>query len=277
LKPKRFLLVGAALILMTLTGCRERVADFTVMSFNIGDSDYDFPKADEVAAVVEQAGRPDVLLLQEVRGQAEVRQLGRRLDYDHYAAMPYKGRPATYIAILSRWPLEDVERLYFKHAENGTGALAATVVTGGRRLRVCSTHLDQIKYKQRSRSGYVDQSVERTGRQVWREVFYENARSKSARELLDWLAAKPAAAVVVGGDFNTIPLSKTARRMQRVYDDALWPSRDYFAGTYFKVTAPVLPRVDYIFHSAELKPVGAAVIAQTPGDHYPVRSGFCWR
>ena len=277
MKPRLGLLTGAVLVFLLLSGCRATVADFSVMSFNVGNVESPFPTAAQVAEVVEQAGWPDVLLLQEVRGLNEVKQLMRRLDYGYYAAMPYKGRPATYIAILSRWPPEDVDRLYFKHGENGTGALAATLVTGGRRLLVCSAHLDNIKHKERGANGYVDQTVERTGRQVWREVFRENARSQSARELLAWLAEKPAAAVVVGGDFNTIPLSKTARIMEGAYDDALWPSKSYFSGTYFKVSAPVLPRVDYIFHSAELKPFKPVVVQLTPGDHYPVRTGFCWR
>ena len=79
-----------------------------------------------------------------------------------------------------------------------------------------------------------------------------------------------ATSVVVAGDFNTVPFTKTIRFMNRHYDDALLGSGDYLTGTYRRVGGAILPRVDFIFHSTALSVVEARVIQERAGDHYPV-------
>ena len=80
--------------------------------------------------------------------------------------------------------------------------------------------------------------------------------------------------VIIGGDFNTVPFSKAIRKMGKIYDDALWPSVDYLTGSYNKLSLPIKPRIDYIFHSPDLKRITASVIKESAGDHYPVRAVF---
>lgn len=72
----------------------------------------------------------------------------------------------------------------------------------------------------------------------------------------------------------TIPVSKTIRSMCREYEDSFWPSVAYFSGTYFEVSSPLLPRIDYLFHSPSLIASGPRVIRHSHGDHYPVLAAF---
>jgi endonuclease/exonuclease/phosphatase family metal-dependent hydrolase len=72
--------------------------------------------------------------------------------------------------------------------------------------------------------------------------------------------------VIIGGDFNTVPFSRAIRSMGRRYEDALWPSVDYFTGTYSMVKFPFKPRIDYIFHSGGMRVMAAGVIRDGGGD-----------
>jgi endonuclease/exonuclease/phosphatase family metal-dependent hydrolase len=85
-----------------------------------------------------------------------------------------------------------------------------------------------------------------------------------------WLDKKNPDHVVLGGDFNTIPFSKTVRQLCPGFDDVLWPSLDYFKGTYTKLDFPIAPRIDFLFVSADLRRKNARVIPKSPGDHFPV-------
>ncbi|MCF8114593.1 MAG: hypothetical protein K9K21_12155 [Desulfotignum sp.] len=64
--------------------------------------------------------------------------------------------------------------------------------------------------------------------------------------------------------------SKTVRQLCPGFDDVLWPSLDYFKGTYTKLDFPIAPRIDFLFVSAALGRKNARVIPKSPGDHFPV-------
>lgn len=262
------LVIGAAGLFWTSRA--GQAESFTVMSFNIGDSDYEFPSASAVAKVVQQAGRPDVLLLQELRGVKRLEKLKRKLGYEYAIVMPYKDTDQIYLAVLSRYPIADSARLYFTDSAVGSGAVGGLIKVEGRPVFVASTHLDQIRNKRRDANGYVNENEERTARMLKHEIMDDNVRARQASELAAWIKRQGCANAVVGGDFNTVPFSRAARAMGRDFDDALWPSRDFFKGTYFKVSSGVLPRVDFIFVSENLHTAKGRVIETSPGDHYPV-------
>jgi len=247
---------------------------FSVMSFNVGDTNWSFPSADQISQVIRETGPPDILLLQEVRGERQVEQISQMLNYPNYIAVPYKSQRRVCLAILSMFPIDHPDYLYFRSSSQGSGALCSVVNLGGVPILVCSVHLDQIPSKRRLKNGYVDQTVEHTAHQLREEIFGDTVRSRSAAELIAWIQGKGYPSIIIGGDFNTIPFSKAVMAMDAAFEDALWPSIDYFTGTYFKINSPLLPRVDYIFHSSDLKAYDPKVIKNSPGDHYPVRAKF---
>ena len=253
---------------------QQTLGSFTVMSFNVGDTNWSFPSADQISQVIRETGPPDILLLQEVRGERQVEQLSQMLNYPNYIAVPYKSQRRVCLAILSMFPIDHPDYLYFTSSSQGSGALCSVVNVGGVPILVCSVHLDQIPSKRRLKNGYVDQTVEHTAHQLRDEIFGDTVRSRSAAELIAWIQKKGYPSIIIGGDFNTIPFSKAVMAMDAAFEDALWPSIDYFTGTYFKINSPLLPRVDYIFHSSDLKAYDPKVIKNSPGDHYPVRAKF---
>jgi endonuclease/exonuclease/phosphatase (EEP) superfamily protein YafD len=79
---------------------------------------------------------------------------------------------------------------------------------------------------------------------------------------------------LIGGDFNTIPGSRTIRDMDAQFRDVLWPTAGYLAGTYHKIRFPIRPRVDYLFVSDQFSADRASVVRESAGDHYPVSAAL---
>ena len=107
-----------------------------------------------------------------------------------------------------------------------------------------------------------------------KEIFNDTVRTRSVEELLDWLSSFDTDYIIVGGDFNTFPLSRPIRKMTEKFEDALWPTKCYFTGTYTDLDYPFKPRIDFLFHSSAIKRHRADVIKKGPSDHYPVTAIF---
>ena len=155
-----------------------------VVSYNVH---YGEDVAGIARALAENPGTrdADVLLLQEIEsypGDRRPERLGRRLGrYAVYAPARTKGRGTHGIAILSRYPLRDVEVQALPQFELGWGtrqriALAATADWNGIDVRLVNVHLD----------------TRLTRDQRFRQI----------RPVLDRAASYER--VVIGGDMNTI-------------------------------------------------------------------------
>jgi endonuclease/exonuclease/phosphatase (EEP) superfamily protein YafD len=137
-------------------------------------------------------------------------------------------------------------------------------------------HLDHIP-KERHADGRVRIAPESTLKSLYREVFTETARSASAKQILEWLEQDDFDHVIVGGDFNTVPVSRTILRMENGLDDALWPGPSYPVNSYVHIAFPTMVRIDYLFHSPGMAACAGEVVQKTIGDHYPVRAQFSFR
>jgi len=224
---------------------------------------------EKISRAIRTMGVPDVLLLQEAHGEFATGVLARNLGLPHFVYADYRSQDNG-LAVLARKPLEGRATSYFTESRDGYGALAAELIVCNRRVLVCSLHLDRTP------------RVRRNGSVTWRtvlglfktELFDDTVRVRSVNELLGWLKRFPSDDLIIGGDFNTFPLSRPIRKMGERFDDALWPSRDYLTGTYTDVDFPLRPRIDYIFHSQGIKCKAASVIKASGSDHYPVRAVF---
>lgn len=98
----------------------------------------------------------------------------------------------------------------------------------------------------------------------------ETSRSMAVDEILKLPALIGSGEAIIGGDFNTVPFSTAIQGMGRRYEDALWPTVDYFTGTYTMAKFPFRPRIDYVFHSGGVRVLSAGVIRAGGGDHFPV-------
>ena len=249
---------------------RAPVGHLVVMTYNTGEIGGRQRSLEKVAGVIKSRGVPDLLLLQEVSGEKEASGLAKSLGLPYYLYTDYQGTKSG-LAIISRQALFRPGTLYFKASRKGHATLAAELMVDGCSLLVCSVHLDRIHEITKK---MVDISWATALSVLKREIMEDTIRSDSVEELLPWIAARQSDHTIIGGDFNTIPFSKTIRKMYRAFDDALWPSLSYLNGSYKKLSFPFSPRIDFIFHSPDIECKEASVIKESAGDHYPVRAVF---
>jgi endonuclease/exonuclease/phosphatase family metal-dependent hydrolase len=248
---------------------------FTAMSYNIGNYRPPHPTTDNVVRIISSSVTPDILFLQDGPWAITTKDLAERLGYPYYASSRELA-PGSNLGILSRYPLRnpDVMRFETEPYRGPAAAMCVDGIIGGQPVLLCSAHLPSLSatLRQADRAG--------RGRLLTLinigagELLADTPRSDSARKLMGWIGARHARTTVLGGDFNSMPLSKAVRIITRELDDASWPSRAYFRGTYRAGDFPLQPKIDYLFHSGDLHSLGAGVIRQTAGDHYPVYAAF---
>lgn len=272
------LAAALALVSCLTTGAPQPApARLQVMSWNAGDATGVVPSADAVVEVLGAAGWQDVYLLQEVltAQRAEALRDGIASSGGGTYHLAYSERLAA--AVLSRAPLAAPLTFVAPSSPLGRGALLVRAAAAGGAVTLVDVHLDPIP-KRRDARGRVDMRFGGAVAVVLRETLTGTARSAAAAELLAWLEATVAPGagerLVIGGDFNTVPSSRTVRLMSERFVDAAAASAAAsgrpLRGTYRRVRFPLRPRVDFIFVSPALAVLDARTLRLTPGDHYPV-------
>ena len=244
----------------------------TVVTYNAGTLNGQRQSLRDVVDAVGKKGLPGLVLLQEVPDEAFLLRVGEDLGLRYHAFGAYNVSGKGYgLGILSRGALVNPEIHLLKPC--GHAVLTAQTVVGERRLVVCSVHLQRVRAAAQKKDGF-ELSWGNAFGILKNELMSETPRSIAVEEILNLPVLNGSDEVIIGGDFNTVPFSTAVRRMERSFDDALWPTVDYFTGTYTKVNFPVAPRIDYIFCSGGVKARSAGVIRQSAGDHYPVWGKF---
>ena len=219
---------------------------------------------DRAPLVVMRPHHPDLVLLQEVRNTRHVMELGQALGLSYWHFVPYSKERGG-VAILSRWPLSPAHMLFWDNSPQGKVALAAQVDSPVGRFWACSVHLDNsLNTKNPSRWQKV--------LFLWQEFFTPTLRTQQAQELSAWLVGLGGEGIILGGDFNSLPLAGADRHLRQYFSDTLSIGlQQYFTGTYWGPPhTPILPRIDFIYHSPHWQVVDAQVIQQKASDHFPV-------
>ncbi|MBW2052810.1 MAG: endonuclease/exonuclease/phosphatase family protein [Deltaproteobacteria bacterium] len=259
-----------------MIGCAEKPnpgSTFSVMSYNVGNRTSPIPTTRQVAEVILKHGVPDILLIQDTPWEIKIKDLAEAVGYSYFIT-GRKMAVRSNLAIFSRLPLSNPNTIHF-HLNNSTpAALCAETRVSGKTVLFCTLHLSTLRFT-------YDRIVREGGAQIpgvlgilRDEYFRETQHSRSVEKLLKWIESKRYDAIILGGDFNTFLFTKPIRAITSHLDDALWPSADYFAGTYRNFRFPIKPRIDYIFYSQGLDRLKAEIIRETPGDHYPVKAVF---
>ena len=248
--PLRAAAVGALVLpLALLPGQRDAVVStvpspLRLMTYNVhfGYDDRQTPSLDDIARTIAGAS-PDVVVLQEVmRGGSLAAQhdalgwLAARLGMT-YVFAPTVG-DAFGNAVLTRLPVEHVERISFvrpaplRHSPRG----AVLVRIAG--INVIDTHLDE----------YVDAASEAVREDQLRVI------------LREWGQLRP---VVIAGDLNAVPGSAAiALLVQAGFDDLGAPD----------LTSPAArpdKRIDHVF-AIGVRSVGSRTLASRASDHLPI-------
>lgn len=259
--------IALLLVVLVAAGCSRSASEgerIVVATHNIGNVEAAKASPAQIVDLYSRFGWPDVLIMQESGSRSAIEQLV--VEFEAAGAPRYNWAQArTGVAILSRHPIETVEEIRM-------GSSHGALVTGARlpsgRVDIIGVHFQPTE-KSRDEAGVVDRR--NLMGDFIRELFRRTVRTQMAEQLLDWLDDRgESAPVIIAGDFNTAPFTTAIRVINARYRDALLGTGDFLTGTYWKVGGRLKPRVDFIFHSSELIRLGATVIKERTGDHYPV-------
>lgn len=226
-----------------------------VMTFNIHHGEGIDGKVDtERSAQLIREQRADVVALQEVdRG---VERTGRRdlieelsmlthLSYAFGKNIDYQGGDYGN-AVLSRFPIIEQGNFHYKMLRPGEqrGLLRAVLNVGGKKLLLLNTHID---YRQD-----------------------DAERLSNVDEIHQMLSGYRRLPVILCGDFNDVPDSRTHTKVKSDFTDS-WEAVGKGDGFTFSSTKPV-KRIDYVFlkKGTKLKPLQAQVIQADASDHLPL-------
>ncbi|SLM30458.1 putative Endonuclease/exonuclease/phosphatase family protein [Desulfamplus magnetovallimortis] len=257
----------------SLPNAQVKAGAIRVTTCNTGDlGGHKRLKTTELADFLKKWCSADILFLQEIRGEEETEIIADALKMKHKLFLN-NNQKKNGIAIVSRFPMENPDHIYFKSSPRGYGAILAYATINNVMIQLVSVHFDRND-NVKSRDGSVEVTPKSALRFLKEEVFGDTVRSRSAEELIQWLKQKGELNMIVGGDFNTIPASRAINTLKSLLKDAMERSVVGFGGTYTRLSGPLPARIDFIFHSPELKCLEASIIRKSPGDHYPVTALF---
>ena len=243
-----------------------RGATFSVVTFNVQGSNRDLQQATDW--LLRQT--PDVIVLQETAEGYD----GRLAPlYDVYA---HEDHVQGSVRVFSRYAIIEREVLIIEH-DPGLEALRLLLNVDGRELAVFALHFT-LPLKPRAQ---YDPDADIGPEAMLR--YDERRRNAQIRRFLE-IARRETSPYIVAGDFNMSDASLIYDEAAALMSDA-WRSAGVGAGRTWPVAEAIgLPRViqpllriDYIWHSAALRPTAAAVGEIIGSDHLPVAVAFEWR
>lgn len=234
---------------------------FTVMTYNIhhGKGRDGKVDLDRICAVIGEA-KPDLVALQEVDlgrrrsgGVDQGQKIADLLQMQHAAGHNWFLEEGAYGNVfLSRWPMTLFGNLNLSvTGREPRGCLLTEVHRGNSTLLVGSLHLGL----------------------GWTE------RTKQSLTVLNQLnALYPDEPILLMGDFNSLPFSRTSQRFRSTYTDVARAVGKRQA-TFQKAVLSL--RLDYIYATSHLLPLDASVIrtkmSRKASDHYPLMARFLWK
>jgi endonuclease/exonuclease/phosphatase family metal-dependent hydrolase len=152
-------------------------------------------------------------------------------------------------------------------------AIAVEADIGSRKILLLTVHLERVAGVRLSETK-INLPWKTAFKILMHELTHETERTRAVKELLTWISTQSVEDIIIAGDFNTVPFSKTIRTINVWFSDVLWPGLKYFKGSYKNLPFSIEPRIDYIFHSPGLKRFSADIIGNSLGDHFPVKAVF---
>ncbi|MDE5783262.1 MAG: endonuclease/exonuclease/phosphatase family protein [Prevotella sp.] len=241
-----------------------KIATYNVEAFGREISGF---KAEDILTEMKKQG-VDIFCIQEYNEAS-----GNKKNSDSYKTyFPYMAMGRNDMAIYSRYPLEASEIIDFGRTNNS--GMWADVNVNGQKIRIFNVHLETTGFN-RTLHNIAKQEVQGTkieNNAIIKAIYGNYTRGMAVRaQQADQVAREIEHSdipVIVCGDFNDVPYSYVYKTMLGELVDGFKECGKGFMYTMrerkFKV------RIDYIFHSEELKGETYYREKLNYSDHYPV-------
>lgn len=239
----------------TPTGKYLKIATYNVHDFGGEITGY---SCKEIARYMRQEG-VDVLCFQEFGDNRNfpTDSICRTLSHWPYALIPSKEtlQGVLPIAVFSRYPLTNDRFITYPNSANCS--MVCDVVMGTDTIRLINNHLQTTSVSQKRKKWERELATDNTRREV--RVAKDAAgtlhgnfvkRAEQAHTISHYVQTSPHP-VLVCGDFNSIPSSYTYRHLTETLKDGFRTAGNGYMYTYRY--AKHMLRIDYIFHSPDLK------------------------
>ncbi len=225
---------------------------------------------------------PDIICFQEFYHQDKptkystrdtLIQLLKVKDYHERFAHKLRGRQNFGVSILSKYPMIAKGDIMFEVADDNdfNYCIYVDIVKNMDTFRVYNVHLQSIKLQQEDNAlfnGDTPQEKKSTLRLLIDKlrIAYPK-RAEQARTVMEHVKTSPYPTIVCG-DFNDTPMSYSYNQFNKVLTDAYrYCSRGIGATYVGKVPAG---RIDYIFHSSDLKSTQFKIQDKALSDHLAI-------
>ncbi len=241
---------------------------------------------DSIATRLGESGA-DVLFLQEfaVLDSAELQTIGTLLYEYPYSAHPYNTKESLWgyngSAIYSRYPLKNSTFHSFSQG-NPTGFISTTMVTPTDTITLINCHLqttgiNAINNQMGVRTMVSDSGLVDAGEQITGTLIRNFRLRAPQADSLARVIEESKYPVIVGGDFNSVPMSYTYSRIRGAGDglgDAFTESGEGYGRTF----SPILGilRIDYLLYTQQsLECTAYELLSAWRGsDHLPIKAIF---
>lgn len=178
------------------------------------------------------------------------------------------------ICLMSKFPIIAKGDVMFPNSERSDNyCLFADIIKGKDTFRVYNVHLQSIKLQQEDYELFGDKNKQSSSKKSTIRLLFEKltiaypARADQAQMVVNHMNSSPYS-IIVCGDFNDTPMSYVYNQFNNKLIDAFRETSSGIGKTYAgKIPAG---RIDYIFHSEDLKAKNFKVQKKAFSDHLSV-------
>lgn len=238
-----------------------------------------------------QQQQPDILCMQDFfengtsAALSNIELIRKNLGYPYYAFsndyQEYTGLGPNYagVAIFSKYPLKNVQRIAFPGKIKPHSILTADITIKDLTRRLIVTHLQSMhlrKLNLSDKAPYVwdeDSSINYNNSVLNKLSYYLPYHAVQADVVRNVIAASPYP-VIFSADMNEVPSSYSYHVISSGLKDAFLEKGFGFGRTYYKIS-PTL-RIDYLLHDPAIEVVQYKKDTVLLSDHYPQIIDIRW-
>ncbi len=269
---------------------KEKIASeqqFSILSYNVRLFDlYEWNELEDTQGEIFDfinSGQFDIICFQEFftknSGGLTKGKIQKKLKDKYYTHIDYTIENKNYnygIATYSKYPIVNRGVINFSNSSNSS--IYTDVIINKDTVRIFNNHLQSIRFNKNNYTFITNSKALNEDERLreikdisfrLRDAFIK--RASQADILTNHIQNSPYP-VIVCGDFNDVPVSYTYRKMKKNLNDSFVEAGKGIGTTYMGKFPSF--RIDFIFHSKEIKCTNFEIPDVQLSDHYPVTCKF---